>query len=272
MKPLAAIARMTMLELRRGTIAIGLLVLTAIVAIALLVGPLGTGFGFDAGDGRPGFFLPDAELAARSAVSMLSILTGIAVLLTVLVCSALIGDEVESGTVLTLATRPNRRSTIVLGKYIGAALSLLMVLVIWGVIVGGVLAVKARAFVPLEVALERSIASWPELLFAAAIAIAMSTVMGPRMASVVSGGVWVLGLGAGGAVIRAPGDPHPFAVAFSHIAPASALNRFAAAAGRAHDVGAPPVPDATALALAALATACWVVLGMLLFERRHDLA
>jgi ABC-type transport system involved in multi-copper enzyme maturation permease subunit len=249
-----AIARMTILELRRSRVLVGLAVLTVITVLFALA--------------LPGVReVPDSDEAlAALLLRGLGLLTSIATLLTLLVCAPLVADEVGRGTVLVLATRPPPRTAIVLGKYAGAAFCVMVLLLGLGVAVGvlGALATGSGAFVGHAVV--RALGAVPALLLAAAVATAMSTVVGARMAGLLSMGIW-----AGSRIAGLAADRSDLFEWITWVVPSPVLARFAAGLVEMPGLRTPPLPEAGELLAALLAIAGWIALAAVLFERRHDL-
>jgi len=122
--PILTIARLTILEASRRWLLLALLLLTLVV-----IG--GTGFGFSRLWTINNGGQPLSELAVHTITSQLLILiafvfAAVLALSSTLVASPSISGDVESGQVLAILSRPVRRSELVLGKWLGLAILVLL--------------------------------------------------------------------------------------------------------------------------------------------------
>jgi ABC-type transport system involved in multi-copper enzyme maturation permease subunit len=266
--PVLAIAHMTMLELRRSRLRWGLFALLGLAGLALLVtsggsGSGGSGFGGPAFDGTPspGPFTgrdrgaAPAEMGTGLFALLVGLVEGLLVLLTLLTSAASVDDDIEAGTMLVVAARPISRAGIVIGKFVGLVMTQLMVVGIWGVVVGSIESLRAGDIAPFTPALLAILQSMPLLMLAAGIGLTMSVVFPARLAGLLSTGLFV------------------FAAIVTSVSTRFQALAAAVPSGRLSGLGrhAEIELGAELLLAACLSTAAWVLLAAMLLERRPDL-
>jgi ABC-type transport system involved in multi-copper enzyme maturation permease subunit len=122
--PILTIARLTILEASRRWLLLALLVLTLVV-----IG--GTGYGFSrlwtiSNGGQPLGEVAVHTIASQLLILIAFVFAAVLALSSTLVASPSISGDVESGQVLALLSRPVRRSELVLGKWLGLAVLVLL--------------------------------------------------------------------------------------------------------------------------------------------------
>ena len=120
MPPILVIARLTVQEAARRRLLLALLVLTLIV-----VGFSAWGFHKITTVTRSdGTLLPPAQVALITSQLLIVVtfmFSGVLALSAAVVAGPLISSEVESGLLLSMLARPVRRSEVVIGKWLGLA-------------------------------------------------------------------------------------------------------------------------------------------------------
>ena len=121
MPPVLVIARLTVQEASRRKLLLALLVLTLIV-----VGVSAWGFHYiPITTRRDGTLLPHDQVLLISSQLLILVtfmFSGVLALSAAVVAGPLISSEVESGILLSMLARPVRRSEVVIGKWLGLAI------------------------------------------------------------------------------------------------------------------------------------------------------
>lgn len=251
---LTTLMRLTLLELWRQRIAFAPLA----VLILLVFGGL----------------LPNPEVAvdgealqfagSEVAGAVLKVLQFLGVVVGLVVGAGLVASEVERGTVLLLATKPVPRWLLVLGKAAGAFAFLLIAFALWGAALSAIIGVRIDAGAVGQTFLGSLLGVLPAWLFVA-VSLAYSTRL-PAMGAMAAGlFTWILAGVAPNlvglkemAAYRLIGQA---AEVVTWILPGSQLDGLSSAL----TFGPAPAWEQMA-AIAAIPA--WLVLAMLLFQRR----
>ena len=124
-RPLVTIARLTMVEASRRRLLLALLVLTLGVTIA-------SAWGFSKlwdvhnRDGSPISVAQVRTVASQLLILVAFMFSGVLALSAAVVAAPSLSGDVESGLALSMLARPIRRSDLVLGKWLGLAVMLVL--------------------------------------------------------------------------------------------------------------------------------------------------
>jgi ABC-type transport system involved in multi-copper enzyme maturation permease subunit len=192
--------------------------------------------------------------------SLFALLVGLVeamlVLLTLLTSAALVDDDIEAGTMLVVAVRPITRTGIVVGKFVGLVFTQLIVVGIWGVLVGSIQSLKVDDIAPFTPTLLAILQSMPLLMLAAGVGLTMSVVFPARLAGLLATGLFVF------SAVVARGSA-PISRLFETAVPSAPL--FGLGTHAEIELGA------DLLLAGCIAIAAWVTLAAILLERRRDL-
>jgi Cu-processing system permease protein len=104
---------------------------------------------------------------------------------------SLLYNEVQRRTIHTILAKPLRRSEFVLGKYLGMSATLTVLVVLFALVMGGLLALQG---VPLTTALVQGVVlAYVEVLLVAAVAIFFSAISSPFLSGMFTFLVFFLG-------------------------------------------------------------------------------
>lgn len=138
-------------------------------------------------------------LSARSDDSvtvgtMFAVLRGTAALLAIVLTIYMIPNEIERRTIYTILSKPVQRWQFFFGKYLGAVLSLLLMISLMAIFMLGVYAVfqNHQASRLLDLA-KQPLMYWVEMSLLAAVAIFFSTFLQPLINFFLTIGVWLVG-------------------------------------------------------------------------------
>lgn len=193
MNDVLVVMRLTLREAIRRRLGWALLFLTALVIVV-------TGWGFD----RFVHLLRDQgvpEVQLRLAVSQLLILIAfmfsfVLAMIAVVFGSPAIAGDLESGVALSMLARPVRRSSLVVGRWLG-----LLVVVVFYAVISGALEIAVCAWLtgwvppqPVAALAYLSAEGAVLLTFALALSTRLSMVTGGAIAVVLFGLAWVMGV------------------------------------------------------------------------------
>jgi ABC-type transport system involved in multi-copper enzyme maturation permease subunit len=103
----------------------------------------------------------------------------------------LLYGEVQRRTIHSIVSKPIERWEFVIGKYVGMALVLSVLVALFAIVMTGILLLQD---VPLTSAIAKSVVlSWFEVMVVAAIAIFFSSFSSPFLSGIFSLGLWVIG-------------------------------------------------------------------------------
>lgn len=121
--PVLTFARLTIWEASRRKLLIAVVVLTLVVIVV-------TGWLFaqlrTSGSGSPIGEVQLRTIASQALIAVVFLFAGVLALMSVLVAAPSLSGDVESNLVLSMLARPVRRSELVLGKWLGLAVLVVM--------------------------------------------------------------------------------------------------------------------------------------------------
>ncbi len=138
-------------------------------------------------------------LSARSDDSvtvgtMFAVMRGTSALLAIVLTVYMIPNEIERRTIYTILSKPVQRWQFFLGKYLGAVLSLLLMITLMTVFMLVVYAIFQNHHASRLLSLaQQPVMYWIEMSLLAAVAICISTFVTPLINIFLSFGVWLVG-------------------------------------------------------------------------------
>jgi ABC-type transport system involved in multi-copper enzyme maturation permease subunit len=174
-----AIALNTFREAGRNKILYGVLVLVALAMLfAMVLGEMS--------------LHEEARVARDFGLGILSLASSItAIVLGVM----LLYKEIERKTIHTILSKPIHRAEFVVGKYLGMALTLTLVVVFFTVALVGLLQLTD---VPFDANMGKAVLlAWMGVLVVAAIAVFFSSFSSPYLSGIFTAGLFILGRAAG---------------------------------------------------------------------------
>lgn len=138
-------------------------------------------------------------LSARSSTSitigtMYAVMQGTSAILAIILTVYMIPNEIERRTIYTILSKPVQRWQFFLGKYLGAMLSLALMIALMTVVMVGLFWMFQKPPISkiIEVA-QQPVLYWMEMSLLAAVAIFLSTFVAPLINFFLSIGIWVVG-------------------------------------------------------------------------------